>query len=111
MNYNRYTTQRDFSPNTGMSSPRIKEQRRVNTSCSLRRKEIEESRAEDALTDEQNKTKPKKIDKSSSTASLAAIMLTCMIDVSERSDVATINISGAFLQTKMPKEKTTCTSY
>ena len=37
------------------------------------------------------------------TASLAAIMLTCMIDAFEKRDVATANIPGAFLQTKMPK--------
>ena len=44
-----------------------------------------------------------KINNSSPTASLAAIMLTCMIDAFEKRDVATANIPGAFLQTKMPK--------
>ena len=31
-------------------------------------------------------------------------MLTCMIDESEKRDVATVDIPGAFLQTKMSKE-------
>ena len=44
-----------------------------------------------------------KIDTSSRTASLAAIMLTCMIDAFEKRDVATADIPGTFLQTKMPK--------
>ena len=30
-------------------------------------------------------------------------MLTCMIDAFKRRDVATVNIPGTFLQTKMPK--------
>ena len=36
---------------------------------------------------------------------LTAIMLTCMIDAFEKRDVATVDIPGAFLQTKMPKEE------
>ncbi len=32
-------------------------------------------------------------------------MLTCMIDLYEGRDVATVDIPGAFLQTKMPKDK------
>ena len=44
-----------------------------------------------------------KIDASSPTAALTAIMLTCMIDAYEKRDVATVDIPGAFLQTKMPK--------
>ena len=32
-------------------------------------------------------------------------MLTCMIDALEKRDVATVDIPGAFLQTKMPKEE------
>ena len=39
-------------------------------------------------------------------AALTAIILTCMIDAFEKRDVATVDIPGAFLQTKMPnKEK------
>ena len=30
-------------------------------------------------------------------------MLTCMIDAYEKRDVATVDINGAFLQTKMPR--------
>ena len=45
-----------------------------------------------------------KIETSSPTASLAGIMLTCMIDAYERRDVATVDIPGAFLQTKLPEE-------
>ena len=44
-----------------------------------------------------------KIGTSSPTASLAAIMLTCLIDAFEKRDVTTVDIPGAFLQTKMPK--------
>ena len=40
------------------------------------------------------------IDTSSPTVSLVAILLTCMIDAFERRDVATVDIPGAFLQTK-----------
>ncbi|KAL7525565.1 hypothetical protein ACHAXR_001062 [Thalassiosira sp. AJA248-18] len=50
-----------------------------------------------------------KIETSSPTASLVGIMLTCMIDAFKRRHVATINIPGAFLQTKMPMKRT-CTS-
>ena len=39
----------------------------------------------------------KKIDTSSPTASLATIMLTCMIDAFKKMDVATVDIPGAFL--------------
>jgi len=42
---------------------------------------------------------------SSPTASLTGIMLTCMIDAFERRDVATVDIPGAFLQTKMPENE------
>ena len=45
----------------------------------------------------------KKIDTSSPTASLVEIMLTCMINAFEKRDIATVDISGAFLQTKMSK--------
>ena len=38
-------------------------------------------------------------------AALTAIMFTCMIDAFEKRDVATVDIPGAFLQTKMPKEE------
>ena len=44
-----------------------------------------------------------KIDTSSPTASLAAIMLTCTIDAFEKRDVVTVDILGTFLQTKIPK--------
>ena len=44
-----------------------------------------------------------KIETSSPTAALTAIMLTCMIDAYEKRDVATVDIPGAFVQTKMPK--------
>ena len=46
-----------------------------------------------------------KSETSSPTASLAGIMLTCMIDAFEKRDVATVDIPGAFLQTKMPKDE------
>lgn len=42
------------------------------------------------------------IEISSPTASLAGIMLTCMIDAYEERDVATVDIPVTFLQTKMP---------
>ena len=45
-----------------------------------------------------------KAEASSPTATLQGIMLTCMIDAYERRDVATVDIPGAFLQTKMPEE-------
>ena len=46
-----------------------------------------------------------KIETSSPTVSLAGIMLTCMIDAFEKRDVATVDIPGAFIQTKMPKDE------
>ena len=39
---------------------------------------------------------------SSPTASLAGLIMTCVIDAYERRDVATLDIPGAFLQTRMP---------
>ena len=45
----------------------------------------------------------KTIDTSLPTALLAAIILTCMIDAFKKRDIATVDIPGAFLQTKMPK--------
>ena len=45
------------------------------------------------------------IDASSQTTSLAAIMLMCMIDAFKKRDVATVDITGTFLQTKMPKRE------
>ena len=44
-----------------------------------------------------------KIETSSPTAALTAIMLTCMIGAFEKRDVATVDIPGVFLQTKMLK--------
>ena len=41
---------------------------------------------------------------SSPTASLAGLIMTCVIDAFERRDVATVDIPGAFLQAKQPKE-------
>ena len=41
---------------------------------------------------------------SSPTASLAGLIMTCVIDAFERQDVATVDIPGAFLQAKQPKE-------
>ena len=46
-----------------------------------------------------------RIETSSPTASLVGLMLTCMIDAFENRDVATIDIPGAFLQTKMPDDE------
>ena len=46
-----------------------------------------------------------KIESSSPTACLAALLLTCMIDAFENRDVATVDIPGAFLQTKMPEDE------
>jgi hypothetical protein len=46
-----------------------------------------------------------KIESSSPTACLAALLLTCMIDAFEGRDVATVDIPGAFLQTKMPEDE------
>jgi hypothetical protein len=45
-----------------------------------------------------------KAEASSPTATLMAIMLTCMIDAYEKRDVATVDIPGAFLQAKVPEE-------
>ena len=45
-----------------------------------------------------------KAEASSPTATLMGIMLTCMIDAYEKRDVATVDIPGAFLQTKVPKD-------
>ena len=45
-----------------------------------------------------------KAEASSPTATLTGIMLTCMIDAYEKRDVATADIPGAFIQTKMPEE-------
>ena len=44
----------------------------------------------------------KKIDTSSPTASLTAIMLTCMIDAFEKRDVATVDIPGASIEHNVP---------
>ena len=38
----------------------------------------------------------------SPTASLAGLIMTCVINAYERRDVATLDIPGAFLQTRMP---------
>ena len=46
-----------------------------------------------------------KSDSSSPTAFLAGVMTTCVIDAYEQRDVATVDIPGAFLQTKMPKDE------
>lgn len=46
-----------------------------------------------------------KVDTSSPTASTTGILLTCMIDSYEGKDVATVDIPGAFLQTKMPDDE------
>eukprot|EP00984_Skeletonema_dohrnii_P028998 scaffold19286_cov169-Skeletonema_dohrnii-CCMP3373.AAC.1 len=45
-----------------------------------------------------------KAEASSPTATLMGIMLTCMIDAYEKRDVATVDIPGAFLQTKVPED-------
>jgi hypothetical protein len=42
---------------------------------------------------------------SSPTASLARVMLTCVIDAFEEQGVATCDIPGAFLQTKLPDDE------
>jgi hypothetical protein len=41
----------------------------------------------------------------SPTVSLAGLIMTCVIDAFERRDVATVDIPGAFLQTKMPDDE------
>ena len=46
-----------------------------------------------------------KIDRASPTASLAGLIITCVIDAHEKRDVATVDIPGAFLQTKMPNNE------
>ena len=46
-----------------------------------------------------------KADSSSPTASLAGVMMTCVIDAYENRDVATVDIPGAFLQTKWPADE------
>ena len=43
-----------------------------------------------------------KMESSSPTASLAGLVMTCVIDAYERRDVATCDIPGAFLQAKLP---------
>ena len=55
MKYNRHMTLRIFNPSTGMSLTRKKEQRRSNNACILRRKEMEELRAENALTEDRSR--------------------------------------------------------
>jgi hypothetical protein len=42
---------------------------------------------------------------SSPTTSLAGLIMTCLIDAYKRRDVATLDIPGAFLQTRMPNGK------
>jgi hypothetical protein len=42
-----------------------------------------------------------KAESSSPTASLAGLIMTCVIDAYDRQDVATLDIPGAFLQTKI----------
>ena len=49
-----------FNQNTGISSPTKREQRRSNTSYIPRRKEMEESRAENVLTEERSINTPKR---------------------------------------------------
>jgi hypothetical protein len=46
-----------------------------------------------------------KAESSSPTASLAGMIMTCVIDAYEGRDVATVDIPGAFLQTKMPEDE------
>ena len=46
-----------------------------------------------------------KHDSTSPTASLAGLIMTCIIDAYEQRDVATVDIPGAFLQTKQPKDE------
>ena len=45
-----------------------------------------------------------KQDTASPTASLVVLIITCVIDSHEQRDVATVDIPGVFLQTKMPKK-------
>lgn len=51
-----------------------------------------------SYTHQENKT-------SSPTASLAGLILTCIIDEYENRDVAPVDLPGAFLQTKMPENE------
>ena len=46
-----------------------------------------------------------KSDTSSPTYTLAGLIMTCVIDAFERRDVATADLHGAFLQTKMPDDE------
>jgi hypothetical protein len=46
-----------------------------------------------------------KDESSSPTALLAGLIMTCVIDAYERRDVVTLDIPGAFLQTKMPADE------
>ena len=46
-----------------------------------------------------------KLDTALPTASLAGLIITCVIDAHEKRDVATVDIPGDFLQTKMPKNE------
>ena len=46
-----------------------------------------------------------KNDSTSPTASLAGLIMTCVIDAFERRDVATVDIPGAFLQAKQPDDE------
>ena len=52
-----------------------------------------------------------KIDTASPNATLAGLIITCVIDAHEKCDVATVDIPGAFLQTKMPRMRTMYTWY
>ena len=52
-----------------------------------------------------------KIDTASPTASLAGIIITCVIDTHEKRDLATVDIPGDFLQTKCPRMRTMYTWY
>ena len=45
-----------------------------------------------------------KMETSSPTASLAGIIMTCVIDAYKNRAIATVDIPGAFLQAKQPKE-------
>ena len=45
-----------------------------------------------------------KMETSSPTASLAGIIMTCVIDAYKNRTIATVDITGAFLQAKQPKE-------
>ena len=52
-----------------------------------------------------------KLDTASPTASLAGLIITFAIDAHEKRDLATVDITGAFLQNKMPKMRTMYTWY